>query len=100
MNNLIIELKSGKVDALVMELPVAKLAVQSNPELAVGEEVYEEESGGNAVAVKKGNEDLVKEINNVIDKLINDGSMDKFIQEATELAPQQWKNKIFKERLL
>ena len=25
---------------------------------------------------------------NVIDKLINDGSMDKFIQEATELAPQ------------
>ncbi len=88
VNNLIIELKSGKVDALVMELPVAKLAVQSNPELAVGEEVYEEESGGNAVAVKKGNEDLVKEINNVIDKLINDGSMDKFIQEATELAPQ------------
>ena len=88
VNNLIIELKTGKVDAIVMELPVAQLAVQNNPELAVGEEVYEEESGGNAVAIKKGNEDLVEEVNKVIEKLTSDGTMDKFIQEAIELSSQ------------
>ena len=40
VNNLILELKAGKVDAIVMEKPVAEMAVKSNPELAVGEPTY------------------------------------------------------------
>ena len=38
VNNLILELKSGKVDAIIMEKPVAQMAVKSIWELAVGEQ--------------------------------------------------------------
>lgn len=53
VNNLILELKSGKVDAVVMEVGVAQMAVKNNPELAVGKPVYEETDSGNAIAIAK-----------------------------------------------
>ena len=86
VNNLILELKSGKVDAIVMEKPVAKMAVKTNPELAVGQSTYEEESGGNAVGVAKGNEDLLAKVNEVIKELNETGKMDEYIVKANELA--------------
>lgn len=88
VNNLILELKSGKVEAVVMESSVAKIAAVNNPDLKVGKPVYEEESGGNAVAIAKGNEDLVEIVNKVITRVNDDGTMEKFIQEATELSSQ------------
>ena len=86
VNNLILELKSGKVDAIIMEKPVAQMAVKSNPELAVGEPTYEEESGGNAVGVAKGNEELLAKVNEVIKELNETGKMDEYIVKANELA--------------
>ena len=86
VNNLILELKSGKVDAIVMEKPVAEMAVKTNPELAVGKPTYEEESGGNAVGVAKGNEDLLAKVNEVIKELNETGKMDEYILKANELA--------------
>ena len=86
VNNLILELKSGKVDAIVMEKPVAEMAVKTNPELAVGKPTYEEESGGNAVGIAKGNEDLLAKVNEVIKELNETGKMDEYILKANELA--------------
>ena len=86
VNNLILELKSGKVDAIIMEKPVAQMAVKSNPELAVGEPTYEEESGGNAVGVAKNNEQLLAKVNEVIKELNETGKMDEYIVKANELA--------------
>ena len=86
VNNLILELKSGKVDAIVMEKPVAEMAVKTNPELAVGKPTYEEESGGNAVGVAKGNEDLLAKVNKVIKELNETEKMDEYILKANELA--------------
>ena len=86
VNNLILELKSGKVDAIVMEKPVAKMAVKTNPELAVGQPTYEEESGGNAVGIAKGNEKLLAKVNEVIKELNETGKMDEYIVKANELA--------------
>ena len=86
VNNLILELKSGKVDAIIMEKPVAEMAVKTNPELAVGKPTYEEESGGNAVGVAKGNEDLLAKVNEVIKELNETGKMDEYILKANELA--------------
>ena len=81
VNNLILELKSGKVDAVVM-------AVKNNPELAVGKPVYEETDSGNAIAIAKGNEDLVKIVNGVISRITEDGTMNKYIEEATILSSE------------
>ncbi len=86
VNNLILELKSGKVDAIVMEKPVAEMAVKNNPDLAVGEPTYEEKNGGNAVGVAKNNPELLAKINEVINELNESGKMDDYILKANELA--------------
>ena len=86
VNNLILELKAGKVDAIVMEKPVAETAVKTNPELAVGKPIYEESTGGNAVGLAKGNEELLAKVNKVITELNESGKMDEYIVKANELA--------------
>lgn len=88
VNNLILELKSGKVDAIVMESVVAQMAVKNNPELTVGKPVYEETDSGNAVAIAKGNEDLIEIVNGVISRITEDGTMNKYIEEATILSSE------------
>lgn len=86
INNLILELKAGKVDAIVMEKPVAEMAVRSNPELAVGKPIYEEQTGGNAVGIAKNNPQLLAKVNEVITELNESGKMDEYIAKANELA--------------
>lgn len=86
VNNLILELKAGKVDAIVMEKPVAEMAVKSNPELAVGKPIYEEQTGGNAVGIAKNNPQLLAKVNEVITELNESGKMDEYIEKANELA--------------
>lgn len=86
INNLILELKAGKVDAIVMEKPVAEMAVKSNPELAVGKPIYEEQTGGNAVGIAKNNPQLLSKVNEVITELNESGKMDEYIAKANELA--------------
>ena len=86
INNLILELKAGKVDAIVMEKPVAEMAVKSNPELAVGKPIYEEQTGGNAVGIAKNNPQLLAKVNEGITELNESGKMDEYIEKANELA--------------
>lgn len=88
VNNLILELKSNKVDAVVTEEPVAKMATKSNPELALSEIKFEAEGGGNAVGVKKDSGKLVEQINSTIKRLQDSGELDKFIIDANDLAAQ------------
>ena len=57
VNTLILELKTGKLDAVITELPVAKIASEVNSELAVADEVIKNSEGGSAIAIKKGNKD-------------------------------------------
>ncbi len=86
VNNLILELKAGKVDAVIMEKPVAEMATKSNPELAVGNPVYEDKTGGNAVGMAKNNPELLAKINEVIKELNESGKIDEYIVKANELA--------------
>lgn len=82
--DLILNLKSKKVEAIVVELPVAKGYAANNTDIVVSEIKVEEETGGSAVAVKKGNTSLVEAINKTLDRLLEDGSVDKFVAEANE----------------
>ena len=43
VNNLILELKSGKIDALVTEKPVAEMAIKNNNELALSKIEFKDE---------------------------------------------------------
>lgn len=89
VNNLILELKSGKIDALVTEKPVAEMAIKNNNELALSKIEFKDETGGNAVAVKKCEKELVEQVNKTIKRLKDSGDLDKFIVDANELASKQ-----------
>lgn len=86
--DLILELKSGNSEAVVMEVPVAKAIAKANPDLYVienpGFELDQSEQGS-AIGMPKGSDDLVKEVNKTLERLVNEGLVDKYIVEANEL---------------
>jgi polar amino acid transport system substrate-binding protein len=82
--DLVMELKNKKVDAVVVELPVANGYIKNNNDLVLSDISVKEDSGGSAIAVKKNNSDLVDAINKSLDRLMSDGSIDKFVQEAND----------------
>ncbi|UXZ08754.1 transporter substrate-binding domain-containing protein [Clostridium perfringens] len=91
VNTLILELKTGKLDAVITELPVAKIASEVNSELAVADEVIKNSEGGSAIAIQKRNKDLVDEVNSTIKELKENGKIDQFTNDAIELVPYQKK---------
>lgn len=70
------DLKNGKVDCIVMDQYPAEELVAANEELSVLDGTLFEDKY--AIAVKKGNTELLDEINKVIDKLIEEGKIDEF----------------------
>ena len=80
----VLQLKNSKVDALIVEAPVAEAYVANNKDLAVADITLKGEDTGSAVAVKKGNSELATEINKTLDKLISDKQIDKLVSEATD----------------
>lgn len=86
ITDIVLALKTKKVDAAIIEEPVAKSYVNANNDLAVSDIVLKTEDAGSAVAVKKGNKELVDEINKTLDRLSKDKTIDKLVTEATNLA--------------
>ena len=86
VNNLILELKTGKVNAIITEEPVAKMAIKNNPEIALSEIKFPAEGGGNAIGMAKGSPKLVEAVNSTIKRLKESGDLEKFIIEANDLA--------------
>ena len=71
----IMELKNGKCDVVVIDSATAQKYVKDNPELKI---VEDEAAFGNeeyAIAVKKGNTELLDQINTSIQKMLDDGTI-------------------------
>ncbi|MDS0526961.1 transporter substrate-binding domain-containing protein [Clostridium sp. SHJSY1] len=88
VNDLVLQLKSGKVDAVITEQPVAQMATKSNPELVLSDISFKDESGGNAIGMKKDSKELTEAVNKTIKRLKDSGDLDKFIVSANDLAAQ------------
>lgn len=85
VTDIVAELLNDKLDGAFIETAVAENYAKSYPELAVVLPVpYDTE--GSAVGVSKGNEELLKAVNEAVAAALADGSMDKFIAEANELS--------------
>jgi|BioPla2DNA2_1021312.scaffolds.fasta_scaffold15672_6 polar amino acid transport system substrate-binding protein len=89
ITDLVLMLKTGKVDAIIMEKPVAESYVKSNNDIALTSVEVTDETGGSAIAFKKGNTELVEQANKTIDRLISEGKIDQFLTEANKLAEEQ-----------
>lgn len=85
VSDLMLELKTGKVDAVVVEQPVASSYVKNNDDLYLTNIVFKDEEGGSAVAVNKGNEDLLEAINKTIERLIEENKIDEYVIMANEM---------------
>ncbi|MDS0527377.1 transporter substrate-binding domain-containing protein [Clostridium sp. SHJSY1] len=92
VNNLVLELKTGKVDALITEEPVGNMAIKSNPELVLSDIKFEDEGGGNAIGIRKNSSKLLESINKTIKRLKDSGELDKFIINANDLAAKNQDN--------
>lgn len=85
IKNLVLDLKNGKVDAIVAELPVAAAYVGKNADLAIAAPTFKDDDGGSAVALKKGNADLLASVNKTLDRLLAAKKIDQFVADANEL---------------
>ncbi len=72
-----------------MELPVAEAYLTKNKDLVISDIKLASEDSGSAIAVKKGRSDLVEAMNQTLDRLIQDKSIDKMVAEANELVEAQ-----------
>jgi len=86
VTDIIAELIAGTLDGAYIETAVAQTYALNYPELYVALDVPYEAAEGSAVGVSKGNEALLAGVNEAIAKALEDGSMDKFVAEANELA--------------
>lgn len=79
---LVEDLKSDKVDAIVMDLLPAKEIIKVNKGLIIlDEELTHDEYG---MIVKKGNEELLNSINKCLEELKSSGKIDKYIINHTK----------------
>lgn len=88
VTDLVLELKNNKIDGLVLAIPVAEAYVSRHPDLILAPHIDLGQGDGIAVAIKKGNQELVDIINATIDRLMSDDTLDKFIQDATALSEE------------
>lgn len=85
ITDIIAELVSGKLDAAFIETPVVNAYKASYEKLSIVCTIPEEDNG-NIIGVYKDNADLLKYVNEAMQKALDDGSFNTFVKEAIEAA--------------
>ena len=84
--DLIMELKSGKLDVVYIDYTAALAFAAANDDLTVKDIGIESDSEGQCIGVQKGNEDFVAYLNEKIAEMQEQGLIDQYIAEAQTLA--------------
>ncbi len=86
-SDIIMNLKTKKVDCTIMETPVAESFVKVNDDLMIVEDlIIDSGTGGVAVAINKGNDEFTEKLNEILAELKAEGLIDKWLVEANELS--------------
>ncbi|TDT45650.1 ABC transporter substrate-binding protein [Fonticella tunisiensis] len=85
VTDLVLELQNKKVDALVVEHPVATSYVSKNAGMVISDVKFKDQDKGSAVAIKKGSTDLVNAVNKTLERLNNEKLIDKFVIDANNM---------------
>lgn len=86
LNDGVLMLETGKIDALASDLSNAELLLESHTEIETTDFMFEYSSEGNVAAVKKGETELIEAVNEIIEEVNELGLYDQWKDEATELA--------------
>lgn len=84
--DLIMELKSGKLDVVRIDYTAALAFAAANDDLLVKDIGIESDSEGQCIGVQKGNEDFVAYLNEKIAEMQEQGLIDQYVAEAQTLA--------------
>lgn len=87
--NLVMELKMEKIEGIVFDEPVAEAFVKQHPDLIISDVKIISDNNGIAVAIAKGNADLVAAVNKTLERLKSESLLNKFFVESVELAEKQ-----------
>ncbi len=87
--DLIMQLKTGKVEAVLMDVDTALGYLAQGDELTMVDYGLHVDEDGLAVAVKKGNSQLLEKINATVKEVRDSGQMEKFKEEAAAEAPEE-----------
>ncbi|EOD8420180.1 ABC transporter permease subunit [Staphylococcus aureus] len=80
--DVILALKSGKVDGAVVEKPVAEAYLKQNPKLGISNVKFNEEEKDTVIAVPKDSPKLLSQINKTIKEVKDKGLIDKYMTNA------------------
>ena len=86
LNDGVLMLETGKIDALASDLSNAELRLESHDGIETTDFMFEYSSEGNVAAVKKGETELIEAVNEIIEEVNELGLYDQWKDEATELA--------------
>ena len=86
LNDGVLMLETGKIDALASDLSNAELLLESHDGIETTDFMFEYDSEGNVAAVKKGETELIEAVNEIIEEVNELGLYDQWKEEATELA--------------
>lgn len=85
--DIVMNLKTKKIDCAIMELPVAESFADVNDNLMVVDNlIIDSESGGVAIAVKKENDKLTQKLNEILAEIKSKGLIEKWLIEADEFS--------------
>ncbi|HBI1515286.1 TPA: ABC transporter permease subunit [Staphylococcus aureus] len=80
--DVILALKSGKVEGAVVEKPVAEAYLKQNPKLGISNVKFNEEEKDKVIAVPKDSPKLLSQINKTIKEVKDKGLIDKYMTNA------------------
>ncbi|EKK3042610.1 TPA: ABC transporter permease subunit [Staphylococcus aureus] len=80
--DIILALKSGKVEGVVVEKPVAEAYLKQNPKLGISNVKFNEEEKDTVIAVPKDSPKLLSQINKTIKEVKDKGLIDKYMTNA------------------
>lgn len=88
-SDIIMNLKTKKIDCTIMETPVAESFAKANDDLMIVEGlVIDSGSDGVAIATKKGTDELTEKFNEILAKIKSEGLIEKWLVEADELSSE------------
>ncbi len=84
--DLVMELMNKKIDGVVIESTVAEQYILSNDGLAFSPATFKNKVKNSSIALKKGQEDLLKVVNEVIAENKSNGDFDKWVEDYSKKA--------------
>lgn len=86
VQDLVMELKAGKIDVVMLDYMAVLTYADANDDLSAVDVGIPTTSQGYQIAMKKGDTELVEYVNGVLDKLAAENLIEQYIVEAQKLA--------------